>query len=168
MEHGKPYIKDEPHFHFSLSHSGDWVICAAGPSPVGADIEKIREIDLNIAADTLGPEEYRNLMSLSGLHRQHRFFDFWTLKEAYCKLDGHGMNMDMQSFSIRVSAQKIKVTDPAQTKEVSFKQYWIDSAYKLSVCGYDSVFWENPVIITINEIINAAMNTMAACAGTQE
>ena len=39
-EGGKPYLVSEPGVHFSLSHSGDWAVCAIGDHPLGVDIEK--------------------------------------------------------------------------------------------------------------------------------
>lgn len=46
---GKPVVRQLPSFHFNLSHSGDWVVCAVDDAPVGIDIEEIKPIDLAIA-----------------------------------------------------------------------------------------------------------------------
>lgn len=46
---GKPVVRHIPSFHFNLSHSGDWVVCAIDDAPVGIDIEEIKPIDLAIA-----------------------------------------------------------------------------------------------------------------------
>lgn len=37
--YGKPYIIKKTKFHYSLSHSGEWVFCAVDNSPIGADIQ---------------------------------------------------------------------------------------------------------------------------------
>ena len=44
-DHGKPVLQDHPHLHFSLSHSGEWAVCALSDTPVGVDVERIRPID---------------------------------------------------------------------------------------------------------------------------
>ena len=32
---GKPYFPARPAFHYSISHSGEWVVCAVGAVPLG-------------------------------------------------------------------------------------------------------------------------------------
>lgn len=36
---GKPYFPARPAFHYSISHSGEWVVCAVGAVPLGVDIQ---------------------------------------------------------------------------------------------------------------------------------
>ena len=38
--HGKPLVEGA---HFSLSHSGDWAVCAVDDEAVGIDLERMRE-----------------------------------------------------------------------------------------------------------------------------
>lgn len=40
--HGKPYIKGYDAFQYSLSHSGQWVVCAVDTEPIGADIQEMK------------------------------------------------------------------------------------------------------------------------------
>lgn len=40
---GKPYFADHA-IEFSLSHSGEWAVCALSDAPVGVDVERIRPI----------------------------------------------------------------------------------------------------------------------------
>ena len=46
LSHGKPVLRGCPDLHFSLSHSGNAVLCALDRHPVGADIEMIRRRSL--------------------------------------------------------------------------------------------------------------------------
>lgn len=45
-EHGKPYLKDYPNFHFNLSHTRNVITVAISDKPVGVDIEKVKAVDL--------------------------------------------------------------------------------------------------------------------------
>ncbi|MCQ2378211.1 MAG: hypothetical protein MJ016_03240 [Victivallaceae bacterium] len=65
-ETGKPYLPDEPEIHFSISHSGDVVMCIVEARCCGCDVEKIVP---------LSPEEMRVIGS----------FGQWTRAEAAFK-----------------------------------------------------------------------------------
>ena len=47
--YGKPYLINDPHIFFNISHSGDWVVCAINDCEIGIDIEKVDRFDLDIA-----------------------------------------------------------------------------------------------------------------------
>ena len=70
-KNGKPYIKNNP-FYFSLSHSGDYAVCAISDTPIGVDIEQERELT----------ENFKKRFAESILE--------WTKKEAKGKLTGKG------------------------------------------------------------------------------
>lgn len=101
-EKGKPYFENIPLF-FSLSHSGEYVLCAVSRRELGADIQKIQSTDvLKLAKRFFSESECRTLEGCeSHLERQRLFFGFWTRKEAYGKLTGEGLaatlREDMQS-----------------------------------------------------------------------
>ena len=81
---------------FNVSHSGDWCILAAGPDPVGADIEKPAASVMDIAPRVFTPAE-RSWMSESPAER---FFRLWTWKESVMKATGLGMNLAPESFEV--------------------------------------------------------------------
>ena len=70
-EKGKPYVAGVP-FHFSLSHSGDYAVCAISDTPVGVDVEKETELS----------EGVKSRFAETVLE--------WTKKEAKGKLTGNG------------------------------------------------------------------------------
>ena len=41
---GKPYFPARPEFHYSVSHSGEWAVCAVGAVPLGVDIQVERPV----------------------------------------------------------------------------------------------------------------------------
>ena len=99
-EYGKPFAIGLD-VEFNISHSGDLVVCAVDNKPVGIDIERIRPMDLNliqpicmekeieyILVDNLRENIFCKITNDSVLSR---FFEAWTLKEAYGKLMGTGI-----------------------------------------------------------------------------
>ncbi|MGM9618691.1 MAG: GNAT family N-acetyltransferase [Oscillospiraceae bacterium] len=86
---GKPWAEG---CCFSLSHSGDYVVCAAGPLPLGVDTEEIRDFDPAVAERCFSPLERQYLSSApAGERRRARFWRIWTGKEALAKLEGEGL-----------------------------------------------------------------------------
>jgi len=92
-EHGKPEIVDFPR-QFSLSHSGDYVLCAVSDRPIGADIQQLQtNADLRKLADRFCPETERDavLQAADETTQRRIFFRFWTRREAYAKLTGESL-----------------------------------------------------------------------------
>ena len=43
--YGKPYLERFKEFHFIISYSGDYVVCAIANHPLGVDIEQVKKFD---------------------------------------------------------------------------------------------------------------------------
>ncbi|NLP14240.1 MAG: 4'-phosphopantetheinyl transferase superfamily protein [Clostridium sp.] len=152
---GKPYIDNEDNFHFNISHSGDWVVCAVSYRPVGIDVERIKEIDFAIAKRFFSKEEAKDLFSKEGEEeKKDYFFKLWTLKESYIKADGRGLSLPLDSFSFKIKKNKIFFTSQNELKDCFFKIYDIDNEYKVSVCSLECEFPENITIKKIDGLIN--------------
>lgn len=80
---GKPYLIGAPDFCFSLSHTDGAVALAVSPTPVGADIECLREAPHGVAARFFTPEEQAYCAGADD-----RFFEVWTRREALAKRSG--------------------------------------------------------------------------------
>lgn len=151
-EYGKPFLKSDPDFHFSVAHAGDWVVCAINDRPVGIDIEKIRPMEPDIAGRSFSTEEYQDLNSKDAIDQQDFFFALWTLKESYTKAIGRGLYKDMQSFTVKIPEDSIYVKNPLRDKNIFFRQYGIDPAYKTSVCGYSCEFADRVTLMMLDEV----------------
>ncbi|MBQ8860397.1 MAG: 4'-phosphopantetheinyl transferase superfamily protein [Ruminococcus sp.] len=100
-ENGKPYAK-ELDIEFSISHSGDIVVCAISDKPIGIDVEKIRPINLRVAKRICDEKEFLYIFSHKPDETDFsytedegiltRFFELWTKKEAYAKCSGKGLS----------------------------------------------------------------------------
>lgn len=123
-EHGRPRITGPPGgpvLEFNLSHNDDLVACLmTGGVACGVDVESLaRRVDARrIAEHSFGEEETRDLRARDGADRRRRFFAYWTLKEAYLKARGRGIEMRMDSvvFSL-VKEGRITVGFPPRVDE---------------------------------------------------
>lgn len=154
--YGKPYISGVDKFHFNLSHSGDWVVCAVDDERVGIDVERIHDVDLNLSKRFFSEEEHLYLESLENNRRREVFFDFWTLKESYIKADGRGLSIPLNSFSFRIEGENISFTTSNKLKDCYFKQYDIDKEYKMSVCSLKPDFPKKPIDIDFVDLYKKA------------
>ena len=100
-EYGQPYLPDHPEIRFSLSHAGNWVLCAVSGAPVGCDAERIERADERIAGRFFHPDETAALAAeVDPAARKRIFTEIWTRKESYAKADGRGLRIPLQSFSV--------------------------------------------------------------------
>lgn len=99
--YGKPYATGLPVF-FSISHSGDMVVCAVSEKEIGIDIEKIRPVNLRAAEKFATEKELAYIKN-----NENGFFDIWTLKEAFFKCIGTGLGADIKKVSFEIDKQSI-------------------------------------------------------------
>ncbi len=97
---GKPAFVDHPEFHFNLSHSGPWILCALHDAPVGLDVEQLSTRALDAAEAFMSPEEWQRHRGLPLEARRADFFRLWTLKESLLKAAGTGLSLDPRSITI--------------------------------------------------------------------
>lgn len=104
-DYGKPSLgagQDASMLRFNLSHSGERVVFAVTRDrELGVDIEraeKERRV-LAIADRYFSSSELAELQALPDESQQSRFYELWTLKEAYIKACGMGLAIDLQHFS---------------------------------------------------------------------
>jgi 4'-phosphopantetheinyl transferase len=93
--------------HFNLSHSGMWVACAVGGSPVGLDIEPVRRNARHaLVAAARFSEEEAAWVGDRGAASARRFSALWTVKEAHAKAIGAGLAAPMSTIRLRASSVK--------------------------------------------------------------
>lgn len=134
--HGKPYIKDDEAFHFSLSHAGEYVLLAWDENEIGADIEQVKEKKriLEMAKRFYTEKEYQQLRSLpDSVERERAFIRVWTQKESYIKFLGDGLKYGMDSFYVQ-SDGKVIDTKQEMEKDICIQEFDKLSEYCISVC----------------------------------
>jgi 4'-phosphopantetheinyl transferase len=113
--YGRPTVTNLPAdaagLTFNLSHTRQLVVCAVGRhAELGVDVEDLtRRAPLHLARRYFSAEEAAEL-SRHPAERQHRrFFEYWTLKEAYIKARGLGLSLPLDSFCFGITPRGINI-----------------------------------------------------------
>lgn len=136
-----------PSLEFNLSHKQTLVALLVGrQGMIGVDVEDRtnppREL-LSIAESFFSPEEYSALCALPEPERPDRFFDYWTLKEAYIKARGVGLGLGLSDFYFDLGQSKDRVEITVRFKPGlrddtagwQFAQFRPDSRHQISVAA---------------------------------
>lgn len=146
--HGKPYLSNGTDFFYSLSHSGEWAVCAVDDMETGVDVQKVGALKLAVAKRFYSREEYRRLLRYeSEPDRQTMdLYRIWAAKESCVKLTGRGIGAGIQRY----------VTDSAythinDTEEKNFffiRLYEEIQDYIICACSKRECFPEHIIMIT--------------------
>lgn len=122
---GRPELVNEGvlPLRWSLSHAHGMAICAVAlAADVGADVEDVQqERRTREVADALfAPREAADLRALPAERERVRFFEYWTLKEAYLKARGVGLTIPLSDMAFTIR--------PGQPPRVSFSPQLGDRA----------------------------------------
>jgi 4'-phosphopantetheinyl transferase len=88
---------------FSISHTAGMVACALSHDrAVGVDVEGTRrQWVLSIADQFFSTLERGELATIAPDEQPARFFEYWTLKEAYAKARGQGFHLPFERIAFR-------------------------------------------------------------------
>ena len=104
---GKPYLVHQSELQLNLAHTRGLVACALSMAgPIGIDVESIDgERDMApISENHFAQTEVAELRACEeGMHRQTRFTELWTLKEAYLKALGAGLGRPLDEVAFHFS-----------------------------------------------------------------
>ncbi|MFN0071977.1 MAG: 4'-phosphopantetheinyl transferase family protein [Chloroflexota bacterium] len=105
-EFGRPEVAGPvctPRLRFNVSHTSGLIVCLVTVErDVGIDVENTTRATIGgprIADHYFSPNEAGALRSLPEAAQHDRFFDYWTLKEAYIKARGLGLQLPLGQFS---------------------------------------------------------------------
>lgn len=94
-------------WHFNLSHTDGLVVLAVARRPIGVDVEWVarpgRTVEL--ADRYFARAEVAALRALPEAAQRDRFFELWTLKEAYIKARGLGLAIPLGSFAFELGEE---------------------------------------------------------------
>ncbi len=121
----KPFLRSSPEIHFSLSHSGNAVLCALDDRPVGADVEMVLSRDPEHLLSVFSEQEREEILRAE--RPKLRFTELWTRKESFLKLTGQGL-VGTRSFR----TVPTRDTDAARFETVCRE----DGGFVYSVCQW--------------------------------
>ena len=96
-ENGKPFIRDCPEWHISLSHSGDFAACALSRAPIAADIQRHNGVYESILRTGYAPAE--RAFCAAAPNREQAFYDLWCRKECKAKLRAYAHLRDIDALT---------------------------------------------------------------------
>jgi len=154
-EKGKPEPAGFRGIHFNISHSGDWVVAALSSSAVGVDVERMRKVPEGVANRFFSEKEKAWLASANdGKEKAEIFFTLWTLKESFLKAIGTGLTRSLSTFTIVNDARGLfSLEDDLGSGRYYLKNWPFREGYKLSACSGIPDFADEPVILSINDLI---------------
>lgn len=128
---GKPYLKNHP-YYFSISHSGEYVLCVLSRQEIGADIQQHRGCDIGRLADRFFSEKEKAALERGALNCEAKeaFFRLWARKEAYGKLTGDGIG-DAVGISLLPGEEELP-----ERRSLIWEQTPDMAGYSMAVCRY--------------------------------
>ncbi len=126
-EHGKPYLKNYSHIHYSYSHTANIIALVVDDKPCGCDIE----LTNRKVSDSVIKRCYSKLEIDSALGDDY-FISLWTLKEAYIKAVGTGFSYGMTKAEFKKENSSIALLDKT-TASYRFNQIKLFDSI-ISIC----------------------------------
>jgi 4'-phosphopantetheinyl transferase len=108
--YGKPEIAQPVGLgwlRFNLSHTSGLVVCVVAVGrDVGVDVENVdRQVPAGeLARRHFSAREAADVLSRPAADQLDRFYDYWTLKEAYIKARGMGLSIPLGGFTFELTA----------------------------------------------------------------
>lgn len=123
--HGKPALLfPQRSIAFNLSHSGNrLVLVISGGAAVGVDLEYCdprRDVE-KLARRFFSDTELCQLRACTGTGKIHRFYDYWTLKEAAIKAGGGSLGRELEAttFALTEPAGPVDGSKPGSITPLS-------------------------------------------------
>jgi len=143
--YGKPEINhpviNSP-VSFNLSHTQGLILCGIVRNiAIGVDVEDTQRTTraaLASLSSYFSAEEIAQLTRLPLAQQQQRFFEYWTLKEAYIKARGMGLAIPLGKFSFQFKSNHLCgfKTHPDLNDDAGNWQFWcmpVAGRYRIAV-----------------------------------
>lgn len=156
--YGKPLLdchSKDAAIHFNMAHTSDVVVVAVNSDgEIGVDVERLdHEVDPLVIGDRLfSREESTDLRATPPTGRLLRFFQYWTLKEAYLKAQGAGLSAALDRFTIHLGPGGRATLSAVSEQEENFVGWTLfhfqpDQAHVVATCtaspaGVAACRWE--------------------------
>lgn len=142
--YGKPRLIRFPHIYFNISHCSGLVACAFHNVPIGVDAE-LPDYFPPILIQRALSESEKKLLAAKGTTlrlEQEWFYRLWTLKEAYVKKSGQGVDTDLTAFSFSFQDINDKMQITCSDPSTMCYQSKLKQNHILSLC-WERTQYEN-------------------------
>lgn len=128
---------------FNISHAHDFAAVSISNLEIGVDIEWIKRKAIEKPEKLLHPKEQETIAFITNpMEKQKYFFECWTLKEAYLKQVGTGINIKTDEIFVeedKIESKTVKTKKRyahcSKPGEVKNTDWHFDANYKISVCS---------------------------------
>lgn len=144
----KPRLVSPKGVFFNLSHSGDWTVIAVSDGEVGVDIQQVKPVDMRLATRFFSADEGR-ILAEAGDGAKALFYRLWTVKEAYLKALGTGLNRPLNSFTVRFTAGGAKIDDGENCGGWLVSEFDSFAGYRLACVAKEYAPDEPPEILEL-------------------
>jgi 4'-phosphopantetheinyl transferase len=111
--HGKPHLAAPEAgrgLHFNVSHTPGFCVCIIAEREVGIDVQYTgRPPPWRVLDRYLAPSERERLGNAPEAERNARFFEYWTLKEAYVKARGLGFALPLSQIGFCLAGTETRL-----------------------------------------------------------
>jgi 4'-phosphopantetheinyl transferase len=157
--YGRPEISnDDPSIKeivFNISHTKGLIILGVTHgNALGVDVENVlhRKAPIEIAKNFFSRKEIEDILSLPEGRQQKRFFQYWTLKEAYIKARGVGLSIPLDQFTVHIhDTQRLRMSMDSCLDEAPDRwrlwQYQLSSKYLIAVCADSALDIDTQIIL---------------------
>lgn len=142
-DHGRPRLCDHANplrLDFNLTNTeGCVALVSALGARVGCDVEMVhRDVPAERLAERHFAEpEIRAMMALQKEQRALRFFEIWTLKEAFVKARGTGLTTPLSEFAFHFDGGEVRIEIQDHLRETpshwQFARFWPSPSHLLSL-----------------------------------
>lgn len=131
FDNGKPYIKKNEKFKYSISHTKKCAVVAFSKKEIGIDIENYKKkFNYNKILEkyfTYEKEKYR-LIDLK------KFYTLWTIKESCLKFSKNGIKNLEKIIVIKMNHKAAVVEDTFRNKFLNVNIIYSDNKFVISLC----------------------------------
>jgi 4'-phosphopantetheinyl transferase len=129
----KPALVNDPHLHFNVSHSGDWILIGVSARPVGADVERINPgfAFTDVLEDNFSKEEIDFIQRADD--PRAAFYVLWTRKESLVKATATGLHAHLPLIPVLEGSWRIDQDILASSGEWSINSFAVADDYLGSV-----------------------------------
>ena len=137
---GKPFLPAHPGLYFNISHCDGLAACAFHSRPVGIDAELPGYFAPILIKKALAEKEalFLQQKGSSTPLLQECFFRFWTLKEAYVKKTGTGVDVNLRAFTFTFQETELPAKIQCSDPKVTCWQTKLAQGQILSLCFEDT------------------------------